>query len=240
MTSAEPSIPTIPTPTTLWAAVRTWIWIVYAILILAAVPDFFVQYWFTSSLGFSGVFWTNLTAQLLFGVAFAVVLAAAIVVPIRRYSPNLLLRRAASHAAAWVALLGGWRAAEHYQTVLLAMYGVPFGKTDPVFGHDIGFYVYTLPAIELVLQGIAWSLAFSMLATVVARFDAARARGLFDDRSELTVAAKIGVFCPPWFRALWDVEGAVVAVMLFTLRYSLLFKNNEDSGVRVGAQYLDV
>ena len=240
MTFVEPRIPTIPTPATLWAAVRASIWIIYAILILAAVPDFFVQYWFTSSLGFTGVFWTNLTTQLLLGAGYAAVLATAVVVPMRRYAPNRLLRRAAWHVAAWVAVLGGWRAAEHYQTVLLALYGVPFGKTDPVFGHDIGFYVYTVPAIELALQGMVWSLALSMLATVVARFDAARARGLFDDRSALPLAARIGVFCPSWFRALWDAEGAVVAVMLFMLRYSLLFKNNEDAGVRVGAQYLDV
>ena len=46
--------PHIPPPGALWGPVRLWTWIVCAILILAAVPHFFVQYWFNSSLGFRG------------------------------------------------------------------------------------------------------------------------------------------------------------------------------------------
>ena len=27
-------------------------------------------------------------------------------------------------------------------------YAVPFGRSDPAFGHDLGFYVFTLPLLE--------------------------------------------------------------------------------------------
>jgi uncharacterized membrane protein (UPF0182 family) len=234
-----PQLPTIPAPSALWRPVRTWIWAAYAVLILAAVPDLVVQYWFNSSLGFRTIFWTNLTMQLLLGITFGALVFAGITVPMRLYARSTALKQAAFHVALWLAIFAGWRAADRYDAFLLAVYGVPFGKVDPVFGHDIGFYVYALPVIGVTLRGLLWILLLSTLATLVARYDAIRRKGLLEQR-DLEASAKIGLLCPTWMRWLWDAEGFVLAALLFTLRYSLLFKDNEEAGVRVGAQYLDV
>ncbi len=43
---------------------RNWIWARYAVLILAAIPDYFIQYWFNASLDLHTVFFTNLRMQL--------------------------------------------------------------------------------------------------------------------------------------------------------------------------------
>ena len=51
--------------------------------------------------------------------------------------------------------------ASQWRTVLQVMYRTPFGVTDPVFGRDIGYYVFALPAIELVL-GFAFSLVIAL------------------------------------------------------------------------------
>jgi uncharacterized membrane protein (UPF0182 family) len=48
-------------------------------------------------------------------------------------------------------------AAGEWRTLLQAMYGTPFGVTDAVFGRDVGYYVFTLPAIEM-LAGLLFGL----------------------------------------------------------------------------------
>ena len=47
-----------------------------------------------------------------------------------------------------VGLLAGLAAASAWDVVLLAMYGSRFGVADPIFSRDIGFYVFTLPALS--------------------------------------------------------------------------------------------
>ena len=46
-------------------------------------------------------------------------------------SPHL--RRASIHVGLWAGLVAGWLMARQYEAFLLAVYGVPFGITDPVF-----------------------------------------------------------------------------------------------------------
>src|SRR5206468_1752750 len=114
-----------------------------------------------------------------------------------------------------------------------------FGRTDPAFGHDIGFYVYWLPVIRLVVNGMFWALMLSTVATIIARYDDMHSKGVFH-RKDVDFWAKASLFSPPWMRFIWDLEGWTVAVFLIMLRYWLLFKDNEQAGVRIGAQYLDL
>ncbi len=231
--------PRIPEPASLWGPVRTWIWAAYVALILAAIPDYVVQVWFNTSLGFRGVFFTNVSTQLLLFVVYGALIYVATQLPIRRYAASAGLRRASVHVSLWIAVFAGWRAAQHYLTVLLALHGVPFGRTDPVFGHDIGFYVYWLPLLQKLLVGATWALGLGMLATIVARFDAMRRHGVFG-KPGVSLKATAALLMPRYMRWLWDAAGLVVAGFLFLLRYGLLFANNESAGVRRGAQYLDV
>jgi len=231
--------PRIPEPAAIWPPVRTWIWFVYAAVMLSAIPDLFVQYWFNTSLNFHTIFITNLTTQVALFVAYGAPVFAAVVLPVRRYAASPGLRRAAVHVGLWIGIFAGWRAGHLYLDVLLAWHGVPFGRTDPVFGHDVGFYVYWLPVLHKVVAGAAWALAVAIVATFVARHDAANVHGVLG-RTELSLWARASVYLPPYMRWLLDAEGLVVAAWLFLLRYSLLFKDNDAAGVRVGAQYLDV
>src|SRR5262245_27219782 len=41
--------------------------------------------------------------------------------------------------------LSGWGS---WETYLRFRYQVPFGETDPIFGRDIAFYLFTLPALD--------------------------------------------------------------------------------------------
>jgi uncharacterized membrane protein (UPF0182 family) len=231
--------PRVPPPSWLWRPIRNWCWTAYAILILAAVPDYVVQYWFNQSLGFQTLFWTNVGMQALLFVAYGALTLMAIVTPMRLFAVSSTLKNAASHIALWVGLFAGWRAASHYHEFLLAVYGVPFGQTDPAFGHDVGFYVYWLPVLRHLVAGATYALLLSIVSTLVARYEQMRANGVFA-RTDLQFWAKASLFCPPYLKWLLDAEGLVVAVFLFVLRYGLLFRDNEAAGVRVGAQYLDL
>ena len=60
----------------------------------------------------------------------------------------------------------GLAAASQWRTLLQAVYGTPFGVTDAVFGRDVGYYVFTLPAIELA-TGLLFGLLLLALVAVV-------------------------------------------------------------------------
>lgn len=231
--------PAIPPPAALWGPVRNWIWVAVTLLILDAIPEYFVQYWFNSSLGFRGIFLTNITAQAMLFFGYGGLVYALLQAPIRLHATSPGLRRASVHVSLWIAIFAGWRAAQHYLAALLAWNGVAFGRTDPVFGHDIGFYVYWLPVLNTALEGAAWALGLSMAATVIARFDTLRRQGILK-RPDVPLPARAALFLTPYMRRLWDAEGLVVAGFLFLMRYDLLFADNRDAGVRSGAQYIDV
>jgi hypothetical protein len=55
------AFPSIPDPALLWRSLKFWIWAVFIVLLLAAIPDVIVDYWFFQSLGKSNVFWTTST-----------------------------------------------------------------------------------------------------------------------------------------------------------------------------------
>ena len=50
-----------------------------------------------------------------------------------------------------------------WQEVLLFMHQTPFGQTDPIFAHDISFYLFTLPILGIGLQ-LVW---FILLLTIL-------------------------------------------------------------------------
>src|SRR5438552_4114563 len=73
---------------------------------------------------------------------------------IRRFLPIVLLL---------IAVVAALRATAHWETVLGYVNGPPFGIKDPVFGFDLGFFVFVLPFWRLVH---AWAMAL-VAGTVV-------------------------------------------------------------------------
>jgi uncharacterized membrane protein (UPF0182 family) len=64
--------------------------------------------------------------------------------------------------AGLVSLLIGWYAGSRWQTWLYYLHATPFGKTDPILGLDIGFYVFKLPLLELVYGQVFLILILAM------------------------------------------------------------------------------
>lgn len=61
------------------------------------------------------------------------------------------INRFAIPAALIFGILGGLIASSEWQTVLQYLNQTPFGITDPIFGRDISFYVFSLPFFQLLL-----------------------------------------------------------------------------------------
>ena len=231
--------PHIPAPALLWRACRFWTWAAFLFFGLAAVPDILVQFWFNQSLGYRTIFWTNLFAQASVLACFGGAIFAAIALPPRLHACSGELKRAALHVGAWVGLIGGALMARHYGQFLLAIYGVPFDAVDPVFGEDIGFYVYVLPALRLVFVALEVVLLLAAAALLLARYSELEARGALGD-STRRFGDTARLFASPYVQALVYGFGTVLAVQTFFARYGLLLKDNESSGVRAGADYLDL
>jgi len=145
-------------------------------------------------IGFERVFFTKIVAQWVLGlptalIAFAVLYGNARFalrgVPRQQRSPiaevrsgadlrdvaQALLRRGidwlALPASLLLGLLVALATAGQWRLLLQAAYATPFGVTDPVFGRDAGYYVFTLPAIDLVTSVLFGLLMIALVAIAV-------------------------------------------------------------------------
>src|SRR5467141_4327641 len=142
--------------------------------------------WF-QALGYEHVFTTRLVAEAVLGVGVGGLVFAFLYVNLRIAQRGLvpnplvvqltsgaaavdvtrLLRRLALPTALGLALLFGLGAAGGWLGVLQFLHRTPFGATDPVFGRDVGYYVFTVPVIAGVI-GLAIAVTmFSLLATIM-------------------------------------------------------------------------
>ena len=233
------TLPSIPPATQVWRSLSFWVGVAYTWLLLAAVPPLVIGYWFLDSMGRGRVFWTNFSAQaLLFLVGF-VLFGLAVAVPIRLYAASRTLRKAALHVGLWIGIFAGWLWSIRYQEYLLAFPAGAFGETDPLFGHDVGFYVFVLPAVGTTCVALMWLGILGAASAVAGRFDRLSAEGRLANPA-LTLWTKLGLLVTNGLNAALFLVGLSLVAQTFLGRYGLLFKENGDAGVRTGAAYLDV
>lgn len=162
-----------------------WLYLIIPIVLFylaARSIGLIADYTWITSVGYQSVFWTRI------GVMFGLFIGAAILFMLF-YSANVILAR---QLAPWgiaesplqqilsafglrvmpvvmlagvaMALILGTMAVGHWESVLLYLHNVPFGKQDPLFGRDIGTFVFALPVWN-ALRG--W-LTMALLATAAA------------------------------------------------------------------------
>src|SRR5439155_1660280 len=76
-----------------------------------------------------------------------------------------LVRRLALPAALVLALFIALAVSSGWMPVLQFLNQTPFGVTDPVFGRDLGYYVFTLPIIGGVLGLLMFLVVVALLAS---------------------------------------------------------------------------
>lgn len=139
---------------------------VFALIVVAWILlGLRARYLYYASMGQTAVFWTPFVAQLVLflgGFALGSVLVGVHIpgwVAAARHLDRLgapIARRAGLALTLLVGLISGLVAAGGWQDVLLWLHGQRFGVTDPVFGLDVSFFVFTLPLVD-ALQGFAWA-----------------------------------------------------------------------------------
>jgi uncharacterized membrane protein (UPF0182 family) len=132
--------------------------------------------------------------------------------------------------AALLGLLIGLGQASNWEIFLQWRYGVPFERVDPIFGHDVGFYVFTLPAYRIFRD---WALLMTFLAV-------AMAGGIYWVRGAIDVEQgfpKLSAAAVRHLSVLVAVFFLVKAGDYAVQRYDLLLSDNP---VVFGAAYTDV
>ena len=168
---------------------RLALWLVVGLSVLLFLISPLIQLlaewpWF-SALGYERVFATRLIASLLLGIvaggaAFALLYANLrfaqrgivpnpVVMQMNAQTPAVdvtrLVRRLALPAALVLALFIALAVSSGWMPVLQFLNQTPFGVTDPVFGRDLGYYVFTLPIIGGVLGLLMFLVVVALLAS---------------------------------------------------------------------------
>jgi hypothetical protein len=163
--------------------------VVILVLVLPTLIRLAAEWPWFSSLGYGRVFTTRLVAGGLLGfvvggVAFAFLYANfrfaqrgvvpnPLVVQLSPEGPPLdvtrLVRSLALPAALGLALLFAIGASNGWLPVLQFLHRTPFGVTDPVFGRDLSYYVFTVPLVGAVL-GMITALALLALVASIALY----------------------------------------------------------------------
>ncbi len=104
--------------------------------------------WF-SALGFSDRFWTVLVTRWLLGLAAA--LLGALVVGALTWPARGQRRLVAWSAMSLAAVIGAIWGAASWETWLRWLHRVSVGRTEPVLGQDVGFYLFGLPFYDLLV-----------------------------------------------------------------------------------------
>ncbi|HXC25619.1 MAG TPA: UPF0182 family protein [Gemmatimonadaceae bacterium] len=201
-----------------------------AVGILPAIASLFADLWWFREVGASVVFESSLLLRWGMFLGVGVVVFAFIKTNIRIASrgvavakilvvdPNRphvdlshLPSRFASPLAFVVAFLAALSSASGWLAVVRYVHQVPFHLTDPVFGRDIAYYVFTLPVLDGVLTLIRTVLVVSAIACIVTYWTRdevriARRRFIVDPAAALHLGALIGTWFIVTALTLWFVE----------------------------------
>lgn len=183
---------------------RLWLFAALALVLLVVWPmfaGFYTDWLWFQEVGYQTIFTASLKAKLLLGALGAVVAAAFFWLNVRlalRLSGKLggagytfyignqpvavadagrLLARLAIPLSLVVGFFVGARCWGEWETLLQYMYGVPFGDADPIFGYEVAFYFFTLPAWDF-LSGVLLMLVIVSLIAATAVYVSRAAIGL--------------------------------------------------------------
>lgn len=161
--------------------------VVVALLILfagfPALVNLLTDWWWFQAVGYQSVFLTGLGTKLVLGfgvglIAFAFfflnlrfaqrgLVPDPLVINVRAGMPDVDLLRILRRLSWPVALLfgflfgagatGGWLTVQNY------LHRTPFGVSDPVYGRDVGYYVFTLPLLEAVFSTAIGAIAIAAI-----------------------------------------------------------------------------
>ena len=221
------------------------------ILVLPALVQLAAEWPWFGALGYQRVFATRLVSQVLLGgligggafaflyanlrIAQRGVVPNPLVLAFSAAAPPLdvtrLLRRLALPAALGLGLLFGVAAKGSWLSVLQFLHRTPFGTTDPVFGRDLGYYVFTVPVVAGAL-GIVTTLTTLALVAAVGLYVLRRDVVVFGRRVTVEPSARLHV------ALLMALLFLLTALRVYFVRLPGLLYST--TGPLVGASFADL
>ncbi|MDD2334977.1 MAG: UPF0182 family protein [Geobacteraceae bacterium] len=153
---------------------------------LSSLLNLYIDWQFFAETGYTGVLTTSLLAKIGCGLFFGVILLAFLLInlipalrskfprpaitimegtlyQLKTDEAERLLKPIALIAAFVLALFAGNWGALQWEKLLLYMNMLPVGTTDPILGKDIGFYLFSLPFLEILAAFSRVTTLFSIL-----------------------------------------------------------------------------
>ncbi|MQA11212.1 MAG: membrane protein [Pseudonocardiaceae bacterium] len=227
--------------------------VVLLLLLGARLLDTYVNWLWFGEVGYRQVFTTQLVTRvaLFFAVAVLVggILAITLLIayrtrpvfvpvagtedPLARYRAGIVQRvRLFGIGIPVIAgLIAGASAQSNWQVVQLFMNATNFGRTDPEFGIDIGFYAFKLPFYTWLLGWLFVGVVVSFIAAAISHYLFGGIR-LAGRSGQLTTAARVQLAVTAGIFVL------LKAVEYFLDRYELMFSDR--NALFTGASYTDL
>ena len=223
-----------------------------ALLIIGGFSDWIVEWLWLDNLGYSQVFWTIKTTQILLFIG-ALVIALLYVLP----NMNLLGKQFStmSFGNSPLAKLNLHQiSSTKIRSIFMTIGGVfslffslaffmqwdtyfrfhwdeVFGQLDPVFGHDIGFYLFRLPFIELIQNSLTSLVFFVTIITII----------LYIYSGAISLRSQNNISAPPKVKKQIVINLGIWFLLLawgfYLERYDLLYSQQ---GAAFGASYVDI
>ncbi|HET7584007.1 MAG TPA: UPF0182 family protein [Gemmatimonadaceae bacterium] len=227
--------------------------ILVLVLFLPTAVDRIVDWYWFDNLGYGRVFLTVLDTRFLLGLFTALLAAAFLVLNLRwalrhpapdptrvrapKVFPNLpgspeRVKRWATWGVLLLAALVGLVVSARWLDVQQFLHRTPFGVTDPVFGRDVGYYVFTVPILSLA-SGVLFVLTMLVLVAMVLPISMIRGTVVLAPRA-VSIKAAAGM------------QLAILVALLFVvLAFQLHFVRapellHSTTGPLVGASYVDL
>lgn len=244
-------------PRTKWIVGIVIIVLIVIFLSASWLATFYTDLLWYDEVGYTSIFWKRIVTQIwlffAFGLVFFVILYGNIWLA-RRFTPRYekpagelspveeSLARFRERAGKWldrglilisafIALVVGWTSAGQWENVLKFFNHAAFGKVDPIFGKDIGYYIFEYPFLRYFSGWLFTSLVMIILLTALVHFlygaiNFGAAKG---QRFATNVKVHLSV-----------LAGVLLLVQAWRFRLDMLGLLYSDRGPVIGATYTDV
>ncbi len=220
-----------------------------AFIVIGKLVSFYTNWLWFQSLEFQPVFWHTLQARFTSGILFGVL--AALIIGINLWVAGRFAQRTLRLGPVWEggeALEALLRSRNSYLIVggllvwiltsigagqwplwLRYIHSQPFGVADPIFGQDVGFYVFSLPFYQYMANFLLGAFIVSGLAIAL----------IYSGGGGIPSQPRVNVL--PWPRAHFSALGGLLLLVIawiYRLKiYTLLYS---EGWVAFGASYTDV
>jgi len=164
--------------------------VVVLIIALVVFLRYYVNWLWFGEVGLRTVFWRRISTGAIIGPIFALVFFAILYGNIeiaRRFSPKYhpvegvdiiepvresagrRVRQAGLAVSVLGAVIVGFSTSGSWLIFARALNASPFGVKDSIFGHDLSFYVFSLPAWQYVYSFLFVTLVVTLVASIAAR-----------------------------------------------------------------------